>query len=87
MDDDDAIDDKVEIFSNDDLKLKYLGQILSSESSRKILILVAKQEISANDIAQETDLRLSLIIHHLNKMIRAGVVKVNKIGKTQKATT
>lgn len=85
--DDDAIDDKVEIFSNDDLKLKYLGQILSSESSRKILILVAKQEISANDIAQETDLRLSLIIHHLNKMIRAGVVKVNKIGKTQKATT
>lgn len=81
-----AIDvvDKVKIFSTTDEKLKFLGEILSNESSRAILVLLTEKEMSANDIAEKINLRLSLVIHHLNKMIQLGIVKVSRIGKSPK---
>lgn len=76
--------DKIEIFSSDDDKLKFLGELLSNESSRKILLLLTTHEMSANDLSEKTNLRLSLVIHHLNKMQQAGIVKIVKTEKNTK---
>lgn len=78
------ISNKVEFFATEDDKLKFLGEILSNDSSRQILILLINQEMSADEISKKTNLRLSLVIHHLNKMQKAGIVLIDKIGKNTK---
>ena len=76
--------DKIEIFSSEDDKLKFLGELLSNESSRQILLLLTNQEMSANELSEKTNLRLSLVIHHLNKMQQVGIVKIVKTEKNTK---
>jgi vacuolar-type H+-ATPase subunit F/Vma7 len=76
--------DKIEVFSSEDDKLKFLGELLSNESSRQILLLLTNQEMSANDLSEKTNLRLSLVIHHLNKMKKIGIVSVDKTIKNTK---
>lgn len=78
------IDEKVEIFSNDDERLQSIGEILSNASSREILKLLISNELTAHEIVQKTNLSLSLVLHHLNKMQAAGIVKISKITQTSK---
>lgn len=78
------ITDKISIFSNDDVNLKLLGEVLSNESSRKILSLLIKKEMTVNEIIANTGYALSLILHHLNKMKETGIVEISKIGKNSK---
>jgi len=81
---DDENFDKIKVFSSEDEKLKFLGEILSNESSRKIFLLITTQKMTSNDIAKKLELRLSLVIHHLNKMMQIGIVQINEIGKNTK---
>jgi DNA-binding transcriptional ArsR family regulator len=76
--------DKIEVFSSEDDKLKFLGELLSNESSRQILLLLTNQEMSANELSEKTNLRLSLVIHHLKKMQQVGIVKIVKTEKNTK---
>lgn len=78
--------EKVQIFSNTDEKLKFLGKILNNESSREILLLLIEKEMTANEIAVQTKLSLPLAIYHINQMILADIVAVSKTttnGKNQ----
>ena len=79
------VSDKIEILSTEDEKLKSIGEILSSDSSRKILRLLFNQSFTANQIAQQTEMSLQLVIHHLKKMQSAGIVKITNIGKNTKS--
>jgi len=83
-DDSENIDNQVEIFSNEDERLKFIGEILSNESSRSILKLLISNELSAHEIVQKTNLSLSLIKHHLDKMKKAGIVEISKISQTSR---
>lgn len=78
------ISDKIEILSTDDAKMQKLGEIMSNESSRIILKLLFEADMTANQISQKTEMLLSLVIYHLNKMTEIGIVKVVKIEKNQK---
>lgn len=80
-----SVSDKVEILSTEDEKLKTVGEILSSDSSRKILKLLFNQALTANQLSQKTKLSLPLVIHHLKKMQSAQVVKITNVGKNTKA--
>ena len=83
---DEPIDsDKIDILSTEDEKLKEIGEILSSDSSRQILKLLFNNSLSANQIAQKTEMSLPLVIHHLKKMQNVGVVKITNIGKNTKS--
>lgn len=84
-DDEPNVSDKVEILSTEDEKLKTIGEILSSNSSRKILELLFNQSLTANQLSQKTELSLPLVIHHLKKMQSAQVVKITNVGKNTKA--
>src|SRR3546814_3951450 len=44
---------------------------------------ISNKEKSANEISEKTKIRLSLVIHHLNKMQQGGIFK---IAKTEKNT-
>ena len=79
------LSDKVHILSTEDERLKTIGEILSSDSSRKILQLLFNQSFTANQIAQQTDMSLQLVIHHLKKMQSVGVVKITNVGKNTKS--
>ena len=61
------LSDRVDIISTEDERLKIVGEILSSDSSRSILKLLFNQSLSANEIAQKTEMSLPLVIHHLKK--------------------
>ena len=80
-----AISDKVEILSTDDEKLKAIGEILSSDPSRKILKLLFNQALTANQISQKIEVSLPLVIYHLKKMQESGVIKITKIGQNTKS--
>lgn len=80
-----GIADKVEILSTDDSKLKSIGEILSSDSSRAILKILFNDSLTANQISQKTEISLPLVIYHLKKMQDAGMVKITNIGKNTKS--
>lgn len=80
-----GISDKIEIVSTDNDKLKAIGEILSSDTSRKILMLLFNQSMTANEISQKTQVSLPLVIYHLKKMQEANVVRVTSVGKNTKS--
>lgn len=88
-DTDDAFNDQnieksVEIFSTDDERLKIIGEILSNQTSRTILKLLILHELPTHEIIQQTGFSLSLILHHVNKMLDVKLVKISKISKSSK---
>ena len=80
-----GIADRVEILSTEDSKLKSIGEILSSDSSRAILKILFNDSLTANQISQKTETSLPLVIYHLKKMQDAGVVKIANVGKNTKS--
>ncbi len=80
-----AVSDKVEILSTEDDKIKEIGEILSSDTSRKILTVLFNQSLTANEISQKTEISLPLVIYHLKKMQDASVVKITNVGKNTKS--
>ncbi|MDH3361928.1 MAG: winged helix-turn-helix domain-containing protein [Nitrosopumilus sp.] len=79
------LSDRVDIISTEDERLKTIGEILSSDSSRSILKLLFNQSLSANEIAQKTEMSLPLVIHHLKKMQSVQIIKIRNIGKNSKS--
>jgi DNA-binding transcriptional ArsR family regulator len=82
---DDAVDldyekikDTILIFSSEDERLKFLGEILSNESSRSILRLLIEKEMTLMQIAKQTSLNPTLVIHHLKKLLQSDVVTITK---------
>jgi DNA-binding transcriptional ArsR family regulator len=80
-----GIADRVEILSTDDQKIKAVGEILSSDSSRGILKLLFNDSLTANQISQKTEISLPLVIYHLKKMQESGIVKITSVGKNTKS--
>ncbi len=80
-----GINDKIEILSTDDDRIKAVGELLSSDSSRSILKLLFNESMTANQIAQKTEISLPLVLYHLKKMQDAGVVKISQTGKNTKS--
>lgn len=80
-----SLTEKIEIISTEDEKIKSVGELLSSDSSRAILKLLFEDIMTANQIAQKTGISLPLVIYHLKKMQDMGIVKVSNVGKNVKA--
>lgn len=80
-----SLTEKIEIISTDDEKIKSVGELLSSDSSRTILKLLFEDIMTANQISQKTGISLPLVIYHLKKMQGMGIVKVSNVGKNVKA--
>jgi len=78
-----SLDDNcLKIFSNDDEKMQKVGQILSSPKSRKIYGVLIDNELNAKEVGKIIDNdenpRLPNLIFHLDKMVDAGLLNVEK---------
>jgi len=80
-----SLTEKIEIISTEDEKIKSVGELLSSDSSRAILKLLFDDTLTANQIAQKTGISLPLVIYHLKKMQDMSIVKISSVGKNVKA--
>lgn len=78
-------DGAVNIFSLDDEKMKILAKVISNKSSISILNLLFDEEMTANEIAQKTNMSLQLVKHYLEKMQQIELVCISKIEKNSKA--
>lgn len=79
------VNDMVNIFSIEDAKMKVLAKVISNKSSVAILNLLFHNEMTANEIAQKTNMSLQLVKHYLDKMQQIDLIHVSKTGKTSKA--
>ncbi len=77
-------DDSIKVMSVDDQKIKTVGEVLSNDSSRAILKILADKEMSANQISQDVDLSIALVAFHLKKMQDVGIIKMTRTGKSVK---
>jgi len=75
----------IDIFSTDDAKLKILAEIISNRSSIEILNLLFHNEMTANEIAQKTNMSLQLARYHLEKMQNIQLVHISRTAKNSKA--
>ena len=66
---------KIKVFGSDD-DLKSLGELLSNETSRKIIKNLMEHQMYTNEIATKLDMRVSLVIHHLKKMEALGLLEI-----------
>ena len=82
---DDAFTEKIKILATDDKKIKLFGELFTNDSSREILQLLFNEDMTANQIAQKTQISLQLVKYHLNKLQDLGVVKISKIEKNSKS--
>ena len=78
-------DSTVNVFSIDDVRMKILAKVISNKSSIEILNLLFHSEMTANEIAQKTNMSLQLVKHYLEKMQQIDLIHVSKIGKNSKA--
>ncbi len=81
----DELTEKIKILATDDEKIKSFGELFTNDSSREILQLLFNEEMTANQIAQKTDISLQLVKYHLNKLQDLGVVKISKVEKNSKS--
>ena len=73
------------VSSDDDQKIKTVGEVLANESSRMIMkILAGNKEMTINEISQEIELSIPLVSHHIKKMQDAGMVKISRVGTSVK---
>ncbi|QLH07844.1 ArsR/SmtB family transcription factor [Nitrosopumilus ureiphilus] len=75
----------VNIFSLDDVKMKILAKVISNKSSIEILNLLFRNEMTANEIAQKTNMSLQLVKYYLEKMQQIDLVQISKTEKNSKA--
>ena len=68
-------DNKIKVFASDD-NLKALGELLSNETSRKIIKNLMEHQMYTNEIATKLDIRVSLVIHHLRKLEEIGLLEI-----------
>lgn len=68
-------DNKIKVFGSDN-DLKSLGELLSNQTSRKIMTGLMNSKMYTNEIATKLDMRVSLVIHHLKKMEALGLLEI-----------
>ena len=83
--DNDELVEKIKILATDDDKIKSFGELFTNDSSREILQLLFNNEMTANQIAQQTKISLQLVKYHLNKLQNLGVVKIIRVEKNTKS--
>ena len=83
--DPDDVTEKIKILATDDEKIKSFGELFTNDSSREILQLLFNEELTANQIAQKTDISLQLVKYHLIKLQDLGIVKISKVEKNSKS--
>jgi len=69
---------KVKVLKITDHYLKTLGELCINETSRSIMLILSENQMYVNEIAKKLSMRVSLVIHHLQKIINLGIVDIEE---------
>ena len=73
------------IFSYEEQKMELLGQIFGSKTSRDIITnLIEEKDMTALEISKKLNLKLNLVLYHLNKMLELQIISVSKLTKSSR---
>lgn len=61
---------------SDDESSKTFGEILKTKSSRNLMQALREKQMYVNQMHKEEDMRVSLVTHHLNKLIQLGFLNI-----------
>ena len=79
-----GVRDEVKVFGADDRSLKLLGELLSNDTSRKIIRQLIEKQMYTNELATKLDIPISLVMHHLKKLEELNLVDVEEKQITKK---
>ena len=80
-----TVAERIRILATDDEKIKSFGELLTNDSSRRILQLLFNEELTATQIAQKTGISLQLIRYHLAKLQGLEIVRISRTEKNSKS--
>ncbi len=69
-------EEKFILLSLEDKKSKELAQVISSDTSRKILDLLSKKEYSETDIAKELNIPLSTVHYNTQLLLKNNLIEI-----------
>jgi len=75
---------KIKVFGYDDESLKTLGQLLSNETSRKIIMLLINEEMYLNEISKKLGIQMNITKFHLKKLVDVKLVTITNKKITKK---
>ena len=78
------VQNDINLYSSSEDRIKFLGEALGNDISRRMLLMLSKSEMTAYEVARDAGLSLSLVAHHLKKMQSAGPVRVSRMSKNSK---
>lgn len=62
----------------EDEKSQKLGEAISNPNCKKIITLLAEQELSASEISQKLKIKLSALDYSLKKLVASGIIEKSK---------
>lgn len=69
---------KIKIIDSDEKSLIAFGQILCNRTSLKIIKLLIEKESYTNEISVILKINVSLVIHHLKKLEKLGILEITE---------
>ena len=66
------------IFSSNDQRLKTLGEVFGNKTSRKIITVLIENEMTAMQLSDKLDIKLNLVLYHLEKMVSLQIISITK---------
>jgi len=63
---------------------KKITQVISNDTARKIMELIAEHSMSASDIAKQLDVPLTTIKYNLENLVDVGLAKIERIKYSEK---
>ena len=67
---------QIKVFDCNDKSLKILGELLSNDTSRKIVKSLIEKEMYTNEISNKLNISVRLVIHHLKKLEELGLLEI-----------
>lgn len=77
--------ERIEIISTEDERLKIIGRELADDTGRAVFTSICRNRIiSPGEISRTLDISFPLVNWHLNRLLDAGLVKIEKLAMSQK---
>lgn len=78
------LEEYLEIISTDDKRIKVIGEELANDTGRAIFTRICQGNTSPVDLSKSLDISLPLVNWHINRLLSAGLIHVEKIGTSSK---
>ncbi len=77
--------DKFILINIEDSKSKDLAQVISSDTSRKILDLLSEKSLSETEISRKLNIPLSTVHYNIQLLLKSNIIEIEDFFWSEKA--